>query len=74
MPRLNAPCEKNGVDCPKRVVGCRTDCPEWQRYEKAKAEQYQRNRERIAAAKLYSGYCYDGFTKTLRRKKAEGRK
>jgi hypothetical protein len=55
-------------------VGCRTDCPEWQKYEKAKAEQYQRSRERIAAAKQYSGYCYDGITKTMRRKKAEGRK
>ena len=32
------PCPR---DCPKRAVGCRTGCPEWQAHEKAKAERYR---------------------------------
>jgi hypothetical protein len=74
MPRLNAPCEKHGIDCPRRVVGCRTDCTEWQEYEKAKAEQYKAGFERFNKEKQYYNYRFDGITKTLRRKKAEGRK
>ena len=74
MPRLNAPCEKHGVDCPRRQLGCRTDCPEWQQYEKAKAEQYKARLERFNEEKQYYNYRFDGITKTLHRKKAEGRK
>ena len=38
MPRPNAPCKKNGVDCPKRAVGCRRDCPDWAKYEEENAK------------------------------------
>lgn len=35
------PCfdEATRTDCPKRHVGCRTDCPEWQAWEKVHAEE-----------------------------------
>lgn len=74
MPRLKAPCEKSGVDCPRRVVGCRTDCTEWQQYEKAKAEQYKAGLERFNAEKQYNNYRFDGITKRLHREKSERRK
>lgn len=48
MPKPNAPCK----DCQRRQVGCRTDCTEWQQYEKEKAvysgevfEKYKRECE-----------------------------
>ena len=35
------PCfdEATRTDCPKRHVGCRADCPEWQAWEKVHAEE-----------------------------------
>lgn len=36
-------------DCPRRAVGCRTDCTDWQEHEKRKAERYTAN-QRWAAA------------------------
>lgn len=28
----NAPCKKNGVDCPNRVLGCHDHCKEYQAF------------------------------------------
>ena len=35
------PCfdEATRTDCPKRHVGCRADCPEWQAWERVHAEE-----------------------------------
>ena len=27
---MNSPCKKNGIDCPKRVIGCHDNCKEYQ--------------------------------------------
>ena len=35
MSRIEAPCYKNGVDCPKRKIGCRSQCEAWHEYEDA---------------------------------------
>lgn len=31
-------------DCPRRAVGCRSDCPQWQEYEKEKQAEYARRK------------------------------
>lgn len=36
-------------DCPRRAVGCRADCPDWQEHEKRKAERYEQHRREIAS-------------------------
>lgn len=38
-----APCldPKTKVDCPKRKVNCRKQCPEWQKYEAQKKIEYE---------------------------------
>lgn len=28
----NAPCKKNGIDCPNRVLGCHDNCKEYQAF------------------------------------------
>lgn len=35
------PCfdEATRTDCPRRYVGCRADCPEWQEWERVHAEE-----------------------------------
>lgn len=36
-------------DCPRRAVGCRSDCPDWQDHERKKAERYAAHQQRIAS-------------------------
>lgn len=35
---VNAPCKKDGIECPKRVMGCRKTCPDYAEYEKKLAD------------------------------------
>lgn len=35
---VNAPCKKDGIECPKRVFGCRKTCPEYAEYEQKLAD------------------------------------
>lgn len=49
---INAPCKKDGIECPKRVMGCRKTCPEYAEYEQKlaafKKEMFkQRDKERL---------------------------
>lgn len=39
---VRAPCldPKTKIDCPKRKVHCRKDCPEWQEYTAKKEKEY----------------------------------
>lgn len=36
-------------DCPRRAVGCRSDCPQWQEFEKLKQEDYAKRQLVIAS-------------------------
>ena len=74
MTKPNAPCKINGVDCPKRVLGCRTDCPEWQRYEAEQAEYRKEKDASIRQAKDVIEYKKDFREQALRKKKIRGRK
>ena len=40
---LRAPCldQKTKKDCPKRQLGCRKECSEWQKYEAQKKIEYE---------------------------------
>ena len=29
---MKSPCKRNGIDCPKRQMGCHDDCKEYQEY------------------------------------------
>lgn len=59
-------------DCPRRCVGCRTDCPDWQEHERRKAERYEAAR-REEAAKPASAAWHRNYNKQLRRQ-ARGQK
>lgn len=50
-------------DCPKRSATCRTDCPDWQAYEKAKSEEYRQRQERHE----YENYKADTIRKARER-------
>lgn len=45
------PCfdEATRTDCPKRHVGCRAECPEWQAWEKVHAEETEEIRNKREA-------------------------
>lgn len=46
---VKAPCKKDGVECSKRVFGCRNTCKEYAEYEKKLADfkdnMYSQKRE-----------------------------
>ena len=46
-------------------AACRTDCPDWQAYEKAKSEEYRQRQERHE----YENYKADTIRKTRKRKR-----
>jgi len=53
------PCynRKTRTDCPRRAVGCRATCPEWQEYEVAHAaENAARAKAKAQEAGLYEHY------------------
>jgi hypothetical protein len=70
MHGLNSPCE----GCPKRVVGCRTDCGPWKEFEAEAAARREAGRVRFEEQKQYYNYRFDGISKTLRRKHQNRRK
>lgn len=41
---MNPPCynRETHTDCPKRRVGCRSTCEEWQKFEAANADERER--------------------------------
>lgn len=39
---ITAPCKKDGIECSKRVFGCRNTCPEYAEYER-KLDAFKRN-------------------------------
>ena len=41
--RIKSPCDPN---CPRRVLGCRPSCKEWQEYEVKRFAEYER-REKL---------------------------
>ena len=36
---VKPPCKKRGVDCPRRSLVCRSDCQEWEEYQKRIKEE-----------------------------------
>lgn len=43
------PCNVDGVDCPRRYVGCRAGCDEWHKWLAIHAEE----KERVRRGKAY---------------------
>lgn len=56
-----SPCFNDGNDCPRRHVGCRAECTEWQDWL-AKHEQEREKRKK----KLYAENDVNGFLSTRR--------
>ena len=46
---MNPPCynRETHTDCPKRRVGCRSTCEEWEKYETAKKEEYAQRQSEV---------------------------
>ena len=58
----NAPCK----DCPKRAVGCRTECEPWQQYEKDRAEWGAQVKVVLDDMRTIRDYKYKGIYKRIR--------
>lgn len=65
---MKAPC----LGCPRREVGCRGVCPDWQAYEAAKADAYARRK--AASAGTYVSRSCEAFQKKRNRAQRQGRK
>lgn len=59
-------------DCPRRAVGCRTDCPDWAEHERRKAERYAAA-SRAAAAEPVNR-LWRQHTRIKLRREARGQK
>lgn len=59
-------------DCPRRKVGCRTDCPDWAEHERLKAERYAAAHRAAEVAQSTEAWRRH-YTAKLRRK-ARGQK
>ncbi len=59
MGRLESPCKKNGVDCPKRKVtldfNCHSNCKEFKKYEKE--NEKKRKEERRSKDTMHDYVC-----------------
>lgn len=59
MERLESPCKKNGIDCPKRKVtldfNCHSNCKEFKEYEKE--NERKRKRERKLKDTMHDYVC-----------------
>lgn len=62
MRRPIAPCK----DCTERVLGCRTDCTEWQEYERKQAEYRQEIINKADKERVIRDYKYKGIYKRER--------
>lgn len=73
------PCydRKTRTDCTRRAVGCRSSCPEWKKYETAKAgDDAKRDKERKERRALWEHYSAvrDHNEKQRTKRQKEGRK
>ena len=39
------PCKPNGVECPRRYIGCRAECEEYHKWLEIHAEEKQRQKQ-----------------------------
>lgn len=49
---MKPPCKKDGVDCPKRELGCRAACSEWKAFRE-KIDAANAERRKVKAIDLY---------------------
>lgn len=64
MPNKN-PCYK----CEKHKLGCRTDCQEWQEYEKNRFAYYERHKKELMAYLDVNQYTTDAIGRMKRGRK-----
>lgn len=62
MQKPKAPCK----DCPRHQLGCRTDCPEWQQYEKDRAEWGEVVKAIMDDMRNIRDYKYRGIYKRIK--------
>jgi hypothetical protein len=66
--KVRHPCydEATKTDCPKRKAGCRSNCSDWKKYEKAREEERKEMRERSRDNHAYLAYVTDRSKKIRR--------
>lgn len=55
---FDSPCYNSGKDCPKRHVGCRENCDEWDKYTAMREAEKAKVREYYRGQKLCESYTY----------------
>lgn len=67
------PCYNNGLDCPRRRLGCRSECEEWKKYEKIHADEKELERQRkFSEADDYTKHLMSVNMKKAKRKRRIG--
>lgn len=60
-----SPCKKDGIDCARRHLGCRNDCPDWKKYrlfhalemDERKKEQERRDTQASSVERMRKKKC-----------------
>lgn len=66
-----APCYDSATktDCPRRRVGCRTDCVEWKKFEQFCAERREKRQMTWRARVEPNEYCLRRHYRNLKKKR-----
>ncbi len=65
------PCKKGGIDCPKRYLGCHSECKEYQEWSEERAEMNKRRKADREYAECHSRQALNAL---WRKKKKERRR
>lgn len=71
MPNPKPPCKKNGVDCPRREVGCQGKCEEYKAFHEARLELSRQSFEYAARIRQANGVLIEAAYKVQGKKKPE---
>ena len=68
------PCYNNGNDCPRRYVGCRAKCDEWNTWLAEHEAERERQRQRRTDEIVVDSFLADGWTREQNAKRREHKK
>ena len=71
LPKPKPPCKKDGVDCPRREVGCQGKCEEYKEFTKARQELSKRCYEYVAQQRQADGVLIEAAMKVQGKKTPE---
>ena len=71
MPKPKPPCRKNGVDCPRREVGCQGKCEEYRIFREERIELSKATYKAVAQQRQADSVLINGAMKVQGKKPPE---